>query len=413
MSDTNPTTPVRSAFDDPMNGTTAQDNTPKPSSSRQRRARSTSPASPSARGGRTGPNPESSLPPSATSSRGTSRSRQTRARTDSNTSDNIPDDDIKGFFDQGFSKMFHRSDALETKLDKLLESNKDLNKSLQGVTNSIEGMATSIVDTLKLRTSGEQPKPNSEGQSSGKQPKPNSEGQSSDNTPPRQPTNPSQSSSNVWAEPVPSPPDRTPSHRNPQNVERSREIRDWVKELMGPDNVLLINVSKEEADSFAPLYKENSLAIPFNNDEQFRLYLLGEPASAWNKGAATVFTNWLLDNQKIAPQNRYEVDAIRTAFLAHIRFLHSKYVQSSKTLEEQDRKARKQTVDARKRNTYNMRGEAINLFEALQRFRKLWNILGVDGTSSDEEVLIEGQRQYQILNLHLAQPTLPRVLQET
>ncbi|KAE9389003.1 hypothetical protein BT96DRAFT_1003681 [Gymnopus androsaceus JB14] len=84
--------------------------------------------------------------------------------------------------------MFHRSDALETKLDKLLESNKDLNKSLQGVTNSIEGMATSIVDALKLRTSGEQPKPNSEGQSSGKQPKPNSEGQSSDNTPPRQPT---------------------------------------------------------------------------------------------------------------------------------------------------------------------------------------------------------------------------------
>ncbi|KAE9383303.1 hypothetical protein BT96DRAFT_1009389 [Gymnopus androsaceus JB14] len=171
---------------------------------------------------------------------------------------------------------------------------------------------------------------------------------------------------------------------------------------MGPDNVLLINVSKEEADSFAPLYKENSLAIPFNNDEQFWLYLLGEPVSAWNKGAATVFTNWLLDNQKIAPQNRYEVDAIRTAFLAHIRFLHSKYVQSSKTLEEQDRKARKQTVDARKRNMYNMRGEAINLFEALQRFRKLWNILGVDGTSSDEEVLIEGQRQYQILNLHCA-----------
>ncbi|KAE9389004.1 hypothetical protein BT96DRAFT_1003682 [Gymnopus androsaceus JB14] len=288
MSDTNPTTPVRSAFDDPMNGTTAQDNTPKPSSSRQRRAHSTSPASPSARGGRTGPNPESSLPPSATSSRGTSRSRQTRARTDSNTSDNIPDDDIKGFFDQGFSKMFHRSDALETKLDKLLESNKDLNKSLQGVTNSIEGMATSIVDALKLCTSGEQPKPNSEGQSS-------------DNTPPHQPTNPSQSSSNVWAEPVPSPPDRTPSHRNPQNVERSL--------------------------TFA--------------------------------------------------------------------LLHSKYVQSSKTLEEQDRKARKQTVDARKRNTYNMRGEAINLFEALQRFRKLWNILGVDGTSSDEEVLIEGQRQYQ------------------
>ncbi|KAE9385911.1 hypothetical protein BT96DRAFT_738057, partial [Gymnopus androsaceus JB14] len=131
----------------------------------------------------------------------------------------------------------------------------------------------------------------------------------------------------------------------------------------------------------------------------FRIYLIGEPSSAWNKGAARVFTEWLTINQKIITENEYEIDRIQKAFLSHIRYLHSLHLKSTRSRQAQDAKARRSVVDGRKRGTYNSRARVIKEFAALRKFEQTWNTLGVDGTSSDEEISRGGQRQYIIHNL--------------
>lgn len=122
-----------------------------------------------------------------------------------------------------------------------------------------------------------------------------------------------------------------------------------MKELLGQDYLLQINVSEEEAEQFEIDFATDSYATPFTCEDEFRIYLIGEPSSAWNKGAARVFTEWLTINQKIITENEYEIDRIQKAFLSHIRYLHSLHLKSTRSRQAQDAKARRSVVDGRKR----------------------------------------------------------------
>lgn len=86
--------------------------------------------------------------------------------------------------------------------------------------------------------------------------------------------------------------------------------REWVKELLGQDHLLQINVSEEEAESFTSEFTEDSFATPFTTNDLFRVYLIGDPSCAWNKGTARVFTEWLTNNQYINTDDEYELDRI-------------------------------------------------------------------------------------------------------
>lgn len=130
----------------------------------------------------------------------------------------------RGFFNQGFADLAKSNNDLKEQLGTLLQSQQSLNSSVERLTHSISGMATSIVDTLNSQrppltpNSGTRSGPSlgQESQSSQRRNTVDSEKTSQQHSQRRNTVD----SEDIWAQPVPLPPDRTPTHRDPFVVQQ-------------------------------------------------------------------------------------------------------------------------------------------------------------------------------------------------
>ncbi|KAJ3721296.1 hypothetical protein C8R42DRAFT_722014 [Lentinula raphanica] len=172
-----------------------------------------------------------------------------------------------------------------------------------------------------------------------------------------------------------------------QGSARSGEevMRKWFNEVMENRDLYRNEVTQDEADQFAEIFKKDPLARPCTA-QNFRYWIAGVPKSAWNKGASYVFIE-ILEQKRLIPKPDLETrDRIREAFFVRLKTLRGYWLEKQKM---QDDKSEPSAVSMRRRqrkyNLFHRRRDMINTVPELEPFLQDFDQLGVGGMSSDEE----------------------------
>ncbi|KAF9064359.1 hypothetical protein BDP27DRAFT_1425934 [Rhodocollybia butyracea] len=175
-----------------------------------------------------------------------------------------------------------------------------------------------------------------------------------------------------------------PKHKSAAENERVRIIRQSIRKLIGGrQNDQIDTVTATELEDFADDFEFNEMARPCTG-QNFRYSISARPHCPWNVGASYVFVTaceergWVFINQ---PEDRA---VLRIFFLKRIENLHGLWLQKHRDTSEYIRQ-KADNRKARKYGLYNRRHEIFKKFEPLRHHKQLFERLGADGMSSDED----------------------------
>ncbi|KAJ3754250.1 hypothetical protein EV360DRAFT_73850 [Lentinula raphanica] len=162
-------------------------------------------------------------------------------------------------------------------------------------------------------------------------------------------------------------------------------IRNWLNDLIGGQQYCLdVTVTAEEVTDFEAVFLRDPVAKPCTLDD-FRYCVNGKPTSAWNKGAAFVFVDYVKHNKLMKVPDKKTYDLLRKGFMIRIRTLHGYYLKSKFPKEKRDENTRKGRKYGRKSTIFYQRRELLNSLDPLRKYLRYFDLLGIVGMSSDEE----------------------------
>ncbi|KAJ3791521.1 hypothetical protein GGU11DRAFT_761532, partial [Lentinula aff. detonsa] len=188
-------------------------------------------------------------------------------------------------------------------------------------------------------------------------------------------------------------------HRSPQelrdkacgcNFDLKELMRYWWNDIMQGRNLAENEVSREEAENFAKLYKANPLARPCTVDD-FRYWLAGGPKSEWNQAASYIFVEILEQKRLITTPDASMHDALREAFHVRLKSLHKTWLAKLKMEVDADEPhtGRPKTWQRKYTNLhtklFQRRRDVVIAIPALNPYLEDFDQLGAGGMSSDEE----------------------------
>ncbi|KAJ3738665.1 hypothetical protein DFH05DRAFT_1531131 [Lentinula detonsa] len=180
-------------------------------------------------------------------------------------------------------------------------------------------------------------------------------------------------------------------HRSPQelrdkacgyNFDLKELMRYWWNDIMQGRNLAENEVSREEAENFAKLYKANPLARPCTVDD-FRYWLAGGPKSEWNQAASYVFIEILEQKRLITTPDASMHDALREAFHVRLKSLHKTWLAKLKMEVDADEPHTGKPKTWQRK--YTRRRDVVIAIPALNPYLEDFDQLGTGGMSSDEE----------------------------
>ncbi|KAJ3780025.1 hypothetical protein GGU10DRAFT_381325 [Lentinula aff. detonsa] len=162
-------------------------------------------------------------------------------------------------------------------------------------------------------------------------------------------------------------------------------IRNWLNDLIGGQQYSLnVTVTAEEAANFETVFLQDPVAKPCTIDD-FRYCVNGKPTSAWNKGAAFLFVDYVKQNRLMKIPNKKTYDLLRKGFMTRVRTLHGYYLKSKLPKDKRDENVKKGRKYGRKSTIFYQRRELLNSLDPLRKYLRYFDLLGIVGMSSDEE----------------------------
>ncbi|KAJ3720464.1 hypothetical protein F5878DRAFT_661134 [Lentinula raphanica] len=175
------------------------------------------------------------------------------------------------------------------------------------------------------------------------------------------------------------------ARRSKKELHLQEKIRGWVDDLVGGRQYCLDEtVTDQEAKDFAELFRKNPVAKPCTIDE-FRFHIKGNPASAWNKGAALVFIEYVQQNRLMKIPNKAARDDLQKGFMKRIRTLHGYYLRTKLSKDEKVEKGKYGRKYGRKSTLFYQRRAILDGLTPLRKYLPVFDDLGIPGMSSDEE----------------------------
>ncbi|KAJ3835722.1 hypothetical protein EV361DRAFT_811999, partial [Lentinula raphanica] len=118
--------------------------------------------------------------------------------------------------------------------------------------------------------------------------------------------------------------------------------------------------------------------------DEFRYHINGKPASAWNKGAALVFVQYIQEN-RLMKLDKPTRDALQKGFTKRLRTLHGYYLRNNLSRDEKVEKSRTGRKYGRKSTLFYQRRAILDGLTPLRKYLPIFDVLGIPGMSSDEE----------------------------
>lgn len=117
------------------------------------------------------------------------------------------------------------------------------------------------------------------------------------------------------------------------NISFQENIRGWIDDLVGGRQYSLdARVTEKEAKDFKKTFNANPVAKPCTI-EDFRYDIVGKPASAWNKGAAFVFIQYVEKNRLMKIPDKATRNLLQKCFTKRLRTLHKSYLRQRRSRE--------------------------------------------------------------------------------
>ncbi|KAK7436349.1 hypothetical protein VKT23_019197 [Stygiomarasmius scandens] len=196
------------------------------------------------------------------------------------------------------------------------------------------------------------------------------------------PEDPAPHTSNTTDPTHPKPPKKKsePKRRSSSVNSLRKDIRTHLKELLG-DREQDLDPGPEEANAWVEMSSGN-LENECCNKDRFRIYLGGVPSHPWNKSAARVFADILIEDEETS-YSAEDRQVLERAFMVRITSLVKQYREArDRQAESPEEKRRKK----RKADLFTRRLNIVKTVEELNRHRDIIERLGIDGMSEDEEV---------------------------
>ncbi|KAJ3886970.1 hypothetical protein GG344DRAFT_81188 [Lentinula edodes] len=170
-----------------------------------------------------------------------------------------------------------------------------------------------------------------------------------------------------------------------KELDLQENIRGWIDDLVGGRQYSLdARVTEKEAKDFEKTFNANPVAKPCTI-EDFRYDIVGKPASAWNKGAAFVFIQYVEKNRLMKIPDKATRNLLQKCFTKRLRTLHKSYERSKLSQAEKVERSKLGRKYGRKCTTFHQRRTIIDSLTPLRKYLPIFDQLGIMGMSSDEE----------------------------
>ncbi|KAJ3716836.1 hypothetical protein C8R42DRAFT_724489 [Lentinula raphanica] len=181
------------------------------------------------------------------------------------------------------------------------------------------------------------------------------------------------------------PKSRKRASRSKQELDLQEKIRGWIDDLVGGRQYCLdVRVTDQEAKDFAVVFHKNPVAKPCTVDN-FRYHINGKPASAWNKGAALVFVQYIQQNRLMKVPDKPTREALQKGFMKRIRTLHGYYLRTRLSKDATVERGKSGRKYGRKSTLFKQRRAILDGLTLLRKYLPAFDALGIPGMSSDEE----------------------------
>lgn len=130
--------------------------------------------------------------------------------------------------------------------------------------------------------------------------------------------------------------------------------------LGGPDKVLDLTVTEQESTAFDDRWKASQGTADCCELSQYRILLLGTPASCWNKSAARVMARHLASEMKYEETDYEGQKALEDAVMVHIRTLFRQRHEKQKSEGDREIK-RKRDAKASRKQTVSLPSSSISM----------------------------------------------------